>query len=153
MPSAAIGLTSPSMPEFILDTGIVIRYLRGDWRAAQLLDSLKAQGVVSASIVTALEVLVGCRDDDERDAAHELLARLNPVVIDLAVAEKAALLIQRYPHVFGRQVSRGTADALIAATAWNLNATLYTLNTRQFARIPLSELVIHAIDQTARTWA
>jgi len=141
------------MSEVILDTGIVIRYLRGDRRAAQLLDSLEAQSLMSVSVVTVLEILVGCRDDDERDAAHELLARLNPVVIGLAVAEKAAPLIQRYPHVFGRQISRGTADALIAATAWNLDATLYTLNTRQFARFPLPELRIHPIDQNTRTWA
>jgi predicted nucleic acid-binding protein len=62
------------------------------------------------------------------------------------------LLIQRYPRLFGKGISRGTADAFIGATAWSLGLPLYTLNTRHFAKIPIAEIQIRAIDQTTPDW-
>jgi predicted nucleic acid-binding protein len=75
-----------------------------------------------------------------------------PIKIGLRVAQKASYFIKQYPQVFGKDISRGTADALIAASAWHLKAPLYTLNTRHFARFALVEISTVVIDQTARSW-
>jgi predicted nucleic acid-binding protein len=74
------------------------------------------------------------------------------IKIGLRVAQKAAYLIKQYPNVFGKDISRGTADALIAASAWQLKAPLYTLNTRHFANFDLAEISTVVIDQESRSW-
>ena len=136
---------------FLLDTGIIILYLRKNRRAADLLDYLEEAGEISVSAITYMEILIGCRPDEE-EATLLFFDRIPPVVISREVAQKAASLILRYPAAFGKDNPRGFPDALIAATAWQRGSALVTLNTRHFARVPIAELAIQAIDQNARNW-
>jgi len=138
--------------DFLLDTGIIIRYLRKNTRAAALLDYLEEAGEISVSAITCMEVLIGCRPDEE-ETTMLFFDRVPPVSVGREVAEKAALLIKRYPTAFGKDYKpRGFPDALIAATAWQRGSTLITLNTRHFARVPIAELTTQAIDQNAPNW-
>jgi predicted nucleic acid-binding protein len=136
---------------FLLDTGIIIRYLRKAKQAADLLDFLVNIGEIGVSAITYLEVLIGCKPHEE-ETVQLLFERIPPIGVSQEVAHKCASLIKKYPSVFGREIGRGIPDALIAATAWQRQATLVTLNTRQFARVPINELRIHAIEQDAEDW-
>lgn len=137
----------------MLDTGILIQFLRGNPKAAALLASLLSNTVLTISAVTVTEIMVGSRDDRHLAAARSVLSLARVLSIDLDVAEKAAMLIKQYPQVFGTQIARGVADAYIAATAWSNNLPLYTLNTRHFAKVPIAQIEVHAIDQGAPIWA
>jgi len=138
--------------DFLLDTGIIIRYLRKNRQAADLLDHLEKIGAVSVSAITYMEILIKCRPDEEQ-ATLLFFDRVPPVTIGREVAHKAALLIRKYPAAFGRAENpHGFPDALIGATAWQRGSALVTLNTRHFARVPIAELAIQAIDQNARDW-
>ena len=137
--------------DFLLDTGIIIRYLRRETRAANLLDHLENLGEINVSVVTYMEILTGCRPEEE-NATTLLFERVSPVDISQEIAQKAALLIKKYPAAFGRDNPRGFPDALIAATAWQDGRTLVTFNTQHFARISMAELTIKAIDQNKRDW-
>ena len=148
----AVGGGLQSSSDLLLDTGIIIRHLRNDTRADDLLDYLEGIGDVKVSVITLMEILVGCRSKEEEENSLFLFDRISPLVVDPEVAKKASSLIRKYPNVFGRSVQRGTPDALIAATAWQQQRTLVTLNTRQFAKVPITELTIRAIDQRARDW-
>ena len=141
-----------SRSTFVLDSGIVMRHLRGDPRAQDLIVYLESVGKVSVSVITVTEVLIGCRNRQEVSESLRLFRRLVPIKIGLRVAQKASYLIKRYPNVFGKGINRGTADALIAASAWQLEAPLYTLNTRHFANFNLAEISTVAIDQESRSW-
>lgn len=141
------------MANVLLDTGILIQFLRGNPKAAPLLASLISISVVSVSVVTVTEILVGSRDDKHLKAARSVLSLVQPLSVDTNIAERAAVLIQRYPQLFGKQISRGIADAYIAATAWSNDLILYTLNTRDFAKLAIAEIGVHAIDQNAPKWA
>lgn len=137
--------------DFLLDTGIIIRYLRKNKRAAELLDYLEERGEVSVSAITYMEILIKCRPSEE-EATLLFFDRIPPVTVTREVAQKAASLIKKYPAAFGNDNPRGFPDALIAATAWQQGSALVTLNTRHFAKAQIAELAIQAIDQNARNW-
>ena len=137
--------------DFLLDTGIVIRHLRNDKRAHDLLDFLEDNGRISVSVITYLEILLGCQPREE-ESTRLFFDRVQPLNVSQEVAYKAASLIKKYPSIFGKQIGRGTPDALIAATAWQRQAKLVTLNTRQFAKVPITEVTICSIKQNSKDW-
>jgi len=137
--------------DFLLDTGIIIRHLRNDERANDLLDYLEQIGILSVSVITYLEILILCQPHEE-EVSRLFFERVPPLIVSQEVAHKAASLIRKYPSVFGKKIEGRTPDALIAATAWQHQATLVTLNTRQFAKLPIAELTIQAIEQDAEDW-
>lgn len=156
MKPAATGPNSPLKNDrVVLDTGILIRFLRGTSQALDLfkkLDSAKAE--LNVSVISALELYLGCRKGtDDRPAVDELLDKFIVLEVTLPVAAESAVLIKNYPNYFGKGIARGTADALILASAWDKKAILYTLNTRHFSQAKIPEVNIHSIDQNAPIWA
>ena len=137
--------------DFLLDTGIIIGHLRNVKRAHDLLDHLEEIGEISVSAITYMEILILCRPHEE-EATLLFFDRVPPITIGREVAHKAALLIRKYPTVFGKKNPRQYPDALIAATAWKEGSTLVTLNTSHFVRVPIAELEIQGINQNARDW-
>ena len=138
--------------DFLLDTGVIIRYLRKDRRAADLLDHLEKIGAISVSAITYMEIWILCHPHEE-GATLLFFDRVPPVTIGREVAHKAALLIRKYPKVFGKAKNpHGFPDALIGATAWQQGSTLVTLNIQHFTRVPITEFAIQAIDQNAHDW-
>ena len=141
----------PLSSDFLIDTGIILRHLRNDKRAHNLLDYLEKVGNINVSVITYMEILTGCRPEEEK-ATTLLFERVSTVDISQEIARKAALLIKKYPAAFGRDNPRGFPDALIAATTWQYGGTLVTLNTQHFGRTLISELAIKSIDQNERDW-
>lgn len=139
------------MPELV-DTSILIRQLRGDTRASELLSYLYQHGRPLISPITVTELFVGCQNERHLRGVRSIMRRFKTVPITATIAQKTAYLIQKYPQFFGHGVQRGIADALILACAWERNATLYTINTRHFAAARISEVRIHAIDPTTEVW-
>jgi predicted nucleic acid-binding protein len=137
--------------DFLLDTGIIIGHLRSDKRANDLLDYLEQKGTLSVSVITYMEILTGCKPREEK-ITNIFFERVPPLAVSQEVAQKASSLIKKYPGVFGKQIGRGTPDAIIAATAWQRQAILVTLNTRQFAKVPIAEVKVLSIKQNAKDW-
>ncbi len=137
--------------DFLLDTGIIISHLRNDKRAQDLLDYLEDIGVISVSAITYMEILIKCRPHEE-PATLLLFDRVPPLIVSREVAQKAASLIRKYPAAFGKDNPKQYPDALIGATAWQQGGTLVTLNTQHFARVPIAEFAVLAIDQNAPDW-
>ena len=86
----------------LIDTGIILRHLRNNNRANQLLDYLESKGDIKVSVITLMEVLVGCRSQEEEDNSLLLFDRVLPISTNRDIAAKAALLIKKYPDVFGK---------------------------------------------------
>ncbi len=136
---------------FLLDTGIVIRHLRNDKRAHDLLDLLEQVGEISTSAITYMEILVKCRPHEEL-STRLFFDRVPPLVINREVSEKAALLIIKYQSVFNKDNPRQFPDALIAATAWQQGVPLVTLNKKHFGKTKIKELTVKIIDQETEDW-
>ena len=111
------GEVSQPSSDFLLDTGIIIWHLRNDKRAHDLLDFLQEIGGVSVSVITYMEIMIGCKPHEE-ESTRFFFDRVPPHIVSQEVAEKAASLIRKYQTVFGKDNPRQFPDALIAATAW-----------------------------------
>jgi predicted nucleic acid-binding protein len=112
----------------LVDTSVLIDYLRGHEGAAELLEQERAAAPLHASEITRLEILAGMRPA-EQDGTRSLLSTLSWHPVDSDVAEEAGAL--------GRQwlPSHHTidgADLAIAATAIRCGARLLTRNVRHF---------------------
>lgn len=112
----------------LVDTSVLIDYLRGHEDAAQLLESERAAGLVHASEITRLEVLAGMRVAEEGQT-RSLLSIFAWHAVDAVIAEKAGELGRAWlPSHRGIDA----ADLAIAATTVLLDARLLTMNVRHF---------------------
>jgi predicted nucleic acid-binding protein len=112
------------MAAYLLDTGVLIRHLRGKKAAVRLLRSLGRRDRLAISAVTRAEVRAGMRDHEEQ-ATRRLLSRLETVPVGPEIADRAGDLVRR-AHGQGRTLH--LIDALIGATAAEHRMTLVTLN-------------------------
>jgi predicted nucleic acid-binding protein len=95
-----------------------------------------AAGTLVISIVTAMELIQGCRDQVALAQVRRLLSSATVLPVDGNVSQRAHALMDTYFLSHSLLI----ADALIAATALEHGLTLYTRNVRDFQMIP--ELVV-----------
>jgi predicted nucleic acid-binding protein len=111
----------------LVDTSVLIDYLRGHGGAAELLEGERADAPLHASEITKLEVLAGMRTAEE-EGTRSLLSTLIWHPVDAEVAEEAGALGRRWlpSHTIDG------ADLAIAATAIRSGSRLLTRNVRHF---------------------
>ena len=112
----------------LVDTSVLIDYLRGHQQTAAVLERERAAGPLQASEITRLEVLSGMRADEE-DATRSLLSTLVWHPVDADVAEDAGALGRRW---LASHHTIDSADLAIAATAVRTDARLLTRDVRHF---------------------
>ena len=116
----------------MVDTSVLIDYLRGHDGAADLLERARTTGPLHASEITRIEILAGMRKGEE-EPTRSLFASLAWHEVDVAVAEEAGALGRAW--LPGHQ-GIDSADLAIAATAILNRADLLTLNVRHFPMFP-----------------
>ena len=132
------------MPDHLLDTGILIRYLRNRPGYAALLARLAGEGELWIASFTRLEVVRGMREP-ERGPTLALLNALRTYALDAETADQAGELIREWQ---GRGVTLSGPDAVIGASALRCGAALVTTNARHF---PMPDLDVLAADEEGRT--
>lgn len=120
------------MAGYLLDTGLVIRHLRGQRRTVRLLRSIGKLERLSISAVTRLEVYAGMLPD-ERYATQKLLSRFVTYDLDRDIADRAGDMMRESRD---RGASLAVPDAIIASTAVTHSLTLVTLNQVHFRGLP-----------------
>jgi predicted nucleic acid-binding protein len=114
----------------LVDTDVLVEYLRGRNEAGQWLESQGADLVVSA--ITVAELFAGAMGEREGQILDRFLVALDV----LPVTEEVGRLAGRYRREYGPSHGTGLADALIAATAVVNHASLVTFNHRHFSMLP-----------------
>jgi len=114
---------------FLIDTDVIIDYLRGRARAVKFLEDLKGDLLISS--ITVAELYSGVRGVEEERALDQFLQAFLVVEVDQAIAKKAGL----YRHEFAKSHGTGLADALIAASGESRHAILVSLNRRHFPMV------------------
>jgi hypothetical protein len=112
----------------IVDTSVLIDYLRGVQGAAELLEQERAVGPLHASEITRLEILAGMRPAEE-DGTRLLLSTLVWHPVDAEVAEEAGALGRQW---LPSHHTIDSADLAIAATVILNRSSLLTRNIRHF---------------------
>lgn len=117
------------MSRLLIDTDVLIDFLRGLEQAKDFIASLPEQAYVSA--ITVAELHVGVRNGKERAVLTEFLDTLDTIALDAETAANGGLLRRDY----GKSHGVGLNDALIAATAINKRLQLVTLNEKHYPMV------------------
>lgn len=116
----------------LVETTILVDYLRGSDEAAEYLDKARADGDLLCSAVSQAELIVGSRTRGEIREIAQLLARFQNEPIASGDSTRAVTWLRKYYH------SRGVGfhDCLLGAAAIRLKTPLATLNEKHFRALP-----------------
>jgi predicted nucleic acid-binding protein len=116
----------------IVDTNVLIDFARGDAQANSILQGLSAGSSLAISIVTHMELVVGCRNKRELAELDTFVSAFQVFSLSQQVSESALSLLKQYRLSHGLLIP----DAFIGATAITLNAHLLSKVQRDFRYIP-----------------
>jgi predicted nucleic acid-binding protein len=128
------------MPDYLLDTGILVCHLRDNKGYVELTEHLTVEGDVFISVITRLEIIRGMKDR-ERKKTFDLLNSLETIPMDIAIADQAGEFIRSWRI---RGITLGIADATIAASALSGGLALVTTNAKHFH---MPELIVYQADE------
>lgn len=115
----------------IIDSDILIDAGRNVPKAIDFIEQEYTSGTLAISVVSQMEVMVGCRNKSELDVLNRFLSRFKIISLNPPIANKAVELLRRFRLSHGLLIP----DALIAATAIVFNADLATRNKRDYVFI------------------
>lgn len=116
----------------LIDTDVLIEYLRGRDRAVEYLEGLHADLYVS--VVSIAELFAGVRGEEEEASLKQFLLTFTVLPVTQKVAQLGGLYRREYRASHGT----GIADALIAATAEDSGAGLVSFNRRHFPMVEIT---------------
>ena len=124
-------MQTPTEVRSLVDTDILIDATKQRVDATTFLAG--QQGAeTQISIVSAMEVVTGCRNKVELVQTQKFLQRCTILPVSETASQIGYQLVELFALSHGMQI----ADALIAATALERGLTLYSKNIRDFRMIP-----------------
>jgi predicted nucleic acid-binding protein len=115
----------------LVDTDILIDAGRGAENAIAFLQAREQLSPLAVSVVTQMELIIGCQNKVEQRNLQQFLSRYRVVNIDEPISNQAVELLERYRLSHGLLI----ADAFIAATAITWNCALASKNQRDYRYI------------------
>jgi tRNA(fMet)-specific endonuclease VapC len=116
------------MSETVVDSSIVVDYLRGRRAAQAYLDGLRARDELATHVVVVAEVLAGARNREELVEIDRAVKLFRLLPIDGEDSLASLDLYKRHRLKDGV----GWLDCLIAATCLRTSLPIATLNERHF---------------------
>lgn len=115
----------------LVDTDVLIDAGRAVEVAVVQLETAAQKSTLAISIITQMELVVGCRNRTELQIMERFLERFEIIKLSEAISDKAIDLLCNYRLSHGLLI----ADALIAATAIVIDAPLLSKNQRDYCFI------------------
>ncbi|HBG36438.1 MAG TPA: VapC toxin family PIN domain ribonuclease [Treponema sp.] len=118
----------------IIDTDVLIWYLRGNEKAKKAVENLIP---FSISVVTYMEIIQGMKNKEEFKLFQKQMLNWNTKIIQIEqeISSRAMFYVQEYTLSHAMML----ADALIAATVVQNGETLLTANDKHYKCIPTLE--------------
>jgi len=121
------------MKRLLLDTTVLIDLSRGNEQAADFIEQQRQmKAYLAISAVSAMELIVGCRNKSEVNLAQLLIAEFALIPLSAAISEQAYHWLIMYSKSHGLLIP----DALIGATAVVTELELVTDNIKDFKILP-----------------
>jgi predicted nucleic acid-binding protein len=114
---------------YLVDTDILVDLTRNNLRAIEYIDGLEDDWSISS--ITALELIVGAKNNREVNEIDRLLAAYGIRHITSNIEQRAYRIL----HTYAKSNGLRTLDSLIAATAVEDGLILATRNRKHFAMI------------------
>ena len=121
----------------LIDTDILIDSSRGMSAAGSFLDDRQSGDGISISIISAMELLGGCRSKAQLADVREFIRQAKVLPLTIKVSRRAMSLMEEFTLSHHLMLP----DALIAATCLEANLPLFTRNVRHFNVIQGLEVV------------
>lgn len=121
----------------LVDTDILIDAALQISEAVNCLDSLENTSTLAVSVITQMELIVGCRNKSELRKMDQFLERFQVIPLNEQISRIAIDLLQIYHLSHGLLI----ADSLIAATAIELEFDFITKNQRDYRFVENLELL------------
>lgn len=118
----------------LIDTDLMIEFLRGRKEAREFVNDLDQRPCVSA--VTVAELYAGVREGWERTELDAFVANIEVLSLSSEASAKGGL----YRRDYGKSHGVGLSDALIAATAELSSRSVVTFNRKHFPM--LSDVIV-----------
>ena len=112
----------------LVDTDVLIDFGHGIEEAANFIEVEATQSSLAISAITVIELLAGARNRKEQRQLKGFLHPFEIVHLSESISKEAIRLIEQYRLSHGLLMP----DALIAATAIQLNLSLVSKNQRDF---------------------
>ena len=111
---------------YLLDTDILVDFLRGHKKAVSFVNTCSAR-IILSSIVVA-ELYAGVKGNAEQAALADFVSLFRVIPVSAEIAKAGAL----HKRDYGKSHGVGLADAILAATAEAEGAELKTLNRKHY---------------------
>ena len=121
----------------IVDTDILIDVGRNVTSALAYLEQLEKHSALALSVITQMELIVGCRNKAELQDLESFMRCYRILPVNEALSNQAIMLLQQYRLSHGLLI----ADALIAATAICYDYPLASKNQRDYRFIAALNLL------------
>lgn len=116
----------------LADSTILIDLSRGNEEAILYCDDERRNGQkIAISVISSMEIIIGCRDKRELDKTLKFLADFVLIDISILISKRAFQLMLQFNMSHGLVIP----DAFIAATALEEDLQLVTSNIRHFEMI------------------
>jgi tRNA(fMet)-specific endonuclease VapC len=114
---------------YLVDSDVLIDYLKGLSKRRRLLLKLREEGVLIISVINVVEIYSGkeIKDSRKRKIIDEFLSEFEIISLEENLAKRAGIIRMQYQVPF--------ADAIVAATAIETNSILVTRNVKHFSKI------------------
>lgn len=122
---------------YLFDTDVLIDAGRGESDAVDTLEQAAEDALLAISVVTEMELIVGCRNKNELAALDRFLRRFNIIPLRPAISAQATALLRTFRLSHGLLI----ADALIAATAIVDDMPFISKNQRDYRFIDELDLL------------
>ena len=121
----------------IVDTDVLIWYLRGNEKARKMIDELTS---FSISAVTYMELVQGMRNQNELVQLRRALRawKVEILYVNEEISAKAMFLVERHFMSDSMQL----ADALIASTALTNGMSIVTANDKHYKVVKQLEIIV-----------
>jgi predicted nucleic acid-binding protein len=110
----------------ILDTDVLVDFLRGHSKAVDFVNANDAR-IILSSIVVA-ELYAGVKGDADEETLEDFISLFRVVPVSAEIAKAGGL----YKRNYGKSHGVGLADAILAATVELENAEFKTLNIKHY---------------------
>lgn len=125
-------MATANPPAGLIDSTVLIDASRNHPAANQFLAAQSTAGALFISVITAMELIQGCRDARHLRATRQFLRQFRVFHPTRNTCRSAYQLLVRFTLSHGLRIP----DALIAATGLARGLALYTQNLRHFQMIP-----------------
>lgn len=125
----------------LIDTDVLIDYSRGIEKTKGILKNLESDYILSISVVTQLELMVGCENKTDFKSLQKFLSNFEIIQLNKSTSEIAVDLFKKYRLSHGVLIP----DMLIASTALTLEIPLLSKNQKDFRFIKKLDLIEYTV--------